>query len=85
MDKALFACDELCGFIVACALVRPEGIRGMQAKSVRKKLKQKSFAASVNRDDITIGASGFDVDLNEHIQFCIDALLPHADELKLLP
>lgn len=85
LDKALFACDELCGFIGACALVRPDGINGMQAKSVKKKLKQKSFAASVNRNDITQGAEEFDVELNEHIQFCIDALLPHAEELELLP
>jgi len=85
LDKALFACDELCGFIGACALVRPEGIKGMQAKSVKKKLKQKSFAASVNRNDIIQGAEEFEVDMNEHIQFCIDALLPHAKELELLP
>ena len=85
MDKVLFACDELCGFIVACCLVRPEGIKGLQAKSVKKKLKQKSFAASVNRDDITDGAAELGVDLGEHIQFCIDALTPFAEELGLLP
>jgi putative nucleotidyltransferase with HDIG domain len=85
LDKALFACDELCGFIVAVALVRPEGIHGMKSKSVRKKMKQKSFAASVNREDITAGAEDFGVDLNEHIQFCIDALTPHAEKLGLTP
>ena len=85
MDKVLFACDELCGFIVACCLVRPEGIQGLQAKSVKKKLKQKSFAASVNRDDITQGAEELGVDLGEHIQFCIEALSAHAAELELLP
>ncbi len=83
LDKALFACDELCGFITACAYVRPQGIVGMTAKSVRKKMKQKSFAAAVNRDDITGGAGEFGVDLNEHIQFVIDALTRHAEALKL--
>ena len=81
LDKALFACDELCGFIVAVGLVRPEGLAGMKSKSVRKKMKQKSFAAAVNREDITTGAEAFGVDLNEHIQFCIDALQPHAELL----
>lgn len=85
MDKALFAVDELCGFITACALVRPDGIHGMKAKSVRKKMKQKSFAEKVNRDDIVNGAAELGVDLNEHIQFCIDALAEHADELQLSP
>jgi putative nucleotidyltransferase with HDIG domain len=85
LDKALFACDELCGFITAVAYVRPEGIHGMQAKSVRKKMKQKSFAANVNRDDIVRGAEEFGVDLNEHIQFVIDALQQNADQLKLGP
>ena len=83
MDKALYACDELCGFITACAYVRPEGIHGMKAKSVRKKMKQKSFAAAVNRDDIIHGAEDFEVELNEHIQFVIDALQANAEELKL--
>lgn len=85
MDKALFACDELCGFITAVAYVRPEGINGMKAKSVRKKMKQKSFAAAVNRDDIINGAEEFGVELNEHIQFVIEALQERADELKLGP
>ncbi len=85
LDKALYACDELCGFLVACAYVRPEGIRGMTAKSVRKKMKQKSFAAAVNRDDLVRGAEDFGVELNEHIQFVIDALQANAEPLKLTP
>ena len=83
LDKCLYACDELAGFITACAMVRPEGIAGMQAKSVRKKMKQKGFAAAVNRDDIVKGAADLGVDLNEHIQFVIDAMAASADELKL--
>jgi predicted hydrolase (HD superfamily) len=83
MDKALYACDELAGFITACAVVRPERIVGLQAKSVRKKMKQKSFAAAVNRDDITRGAEDLGVDLSEHIQFVIDAMAARADELDL--
>lgn len=85
LDKGLFACDELCGFITACAYVRPDGISGMKSRSVRKKMKQKSFAAAVSRDDIINGAADFGVDLNEHIQFVIDALQQNAMELKLNP
>ncbi len=85
LDKTLFACDELCGFITAVALVRPTGIEGMKAKSVRKKMKQKSFAEKVIREDITSGAEAIGVDLNEHIQFVIDALAEHATLLKLTP
>lgn len=85
MDKALYACDELAGFITAVARVRPEGIHGMKAKSVRKKLKQKSFAAAVNRDDITRGAEDLGVELNEHIQFVIDAMAGCAESLGLDP
>lgn len=85
LDRTLYACDELAGFITACAMVRPEGIRGMQAKSVRKKMKQKSFAAAVNRDDIVRGAEDLGVELNEHIQFAIDAMAAEADQLGLLP
>lgn len=85
MDKTLYACDELCGFITAVAYVRPDGIHGMKAKSVRKKMKQKSFAAAVNREDIVNGAEDFGVELNEHIQFVIEALQQQADELKLGP
>ena len=85
MDKALYACDELCGFITACALVRPGRLEGLKPKSVRKKLKQASFAAAVNRDDITNGAQDFGVELNEHIEFCIAAMATIAEELGLLP
>ena len=83
LDKALYACDELAGFISAVALVRPDGIHGMKAKSVRKKMKQKSFAAAINRDDIVRGAEDLGVELNEHIQLVIDAMADHADTLGL--
>jgi putative nucleotidyltransferase with HDIG domain len=83
LDKALYACDELAGFITACAMVRPERIVGMTASSVKKKLKTKAFAASINRDDITRGASDLGVELDEHIQFMIDAMGGIADELGL--
>ena len=87
LDKALFACDELAGFIAACAYVRPEGIIGMKPKSVKKKLKQPSFAAGVNRDDVYTGAAELEpesgMDLDAHLQFVIDALAERADELGL--
>ncbi|MFK7818375.1 MAG: HDIG domain-containing metalloprotein [Planctomycetaceae bacterium] len=83
IDKALYACDELCGFITACALVRPTRLEGLKPKSVRKKMKTASFAASVNRDDIVNGAEDFGVELNEHITFCIEAMSGIADELGL--
>ena len=83
MDKALYACDELAGFITAVALMRPEGIGGMQVKSVKKKMKQKSFAANVSREDIVRGAQDLGVDLDEHIQFVIDAMAGIAAELGL--
>jgi len=85
MDKALYACDELAGFISAVARVRPEGIAGMTAKGVKKKLKQKSFAAAVNRDDIVNGADDLGVDLTEHIDFVIGAMTQIADELGFTP
>ncbi len=85
LDKTLYACDELCGFLVACALMRPERLSGMTAKSVRKKMKQASFAAAVSRDDIIRGAADLQVDLDEHISFLIAALQPLAAELDLLP
>ena len=85
LDKTLYACDELAGFITACAMVRPEGIAGMEARSVKKKLKSKGFAAAVNRDDITRGAADLGVDLDEHIQFVIDAMAAQAEELGLGP
>ncbi len=83
LDKTLYACDELCGFITACAMVRPNRLEGLEAKSVRKKLKQASFAAAVNRDDITRGADDLEVDLNEHIDFCIAAMQTIAADLGL--
>ncbi len=85
MAKTLYAVDELSGFIVACALVRPEGLEGLKAKSVRKKMKQKSFAAAVNREDIVRGAEGLGVDLNEHIEFVAGALRERSDVLGLAP
>jgi len=84
LDKALLACDELTGFIGACALVRPEGIATLTAKSVKKKLKDRRFAATVERPEIAAGVELLEVDLTEHIQFVIDALAPHAEELELL-
>lgn len=83
LDKALYACDELCGLISACALVRPGGVTDLSASSVKKKMKAKGFARTVNRDDVVRGATDFGVDLTEHIQFVIDALKPHAAELGL--
>lgn len=83
LDKTLYACDELCGFITACALVRPQRLGGLSAKSVRKKMKQASFAAAVNRDDIIRGAADLGVDLDEHIDFCIAAMAGIAAELGL--
>lgn len=83
LDKALLACDELTGFVGACALVRPEGIATLEPKSVRKKLKDKGFAAKVERDEVTAGAELLGVDLGEHIGFVIGALRPHAVELGL--
>jgi putative nucleotidyltransferase with HDIG domain len=85
MAKTLYAVDELSGFIVACALVRPEGLEGLRAKSVRKKMKQKSFAAAVNREDIVRGAEELGVDLNEHIEFVAGALRDRSDVLGLAP
>ncbi len=81
--KALFAVDELSGFIVACALVRPTGLEGMKPKSVKKKLKTPAFAAAVSRDDIHAGAALLGMELDEHIRHCIEALEPIAGELGL--
>jgi len=83
LDKTLYACDELAGFITACAMVRPERLAGMQPASVKKKLKAKGFAANVSRDDIARGAADLGVPLDEHIQFVIDAMTPIAGELGL--
>jgi predicted hydrolase (HD superfamily) len=83
LDKALLACDELTGFIGACCLVRPDGIATLAPKSVKKKLKDKGFAAKVERSEVNAGAELLAVDLAEHIAFIIDALKPHANELGL--
>ena len=85
MSRTLYAVDELSGFIVACALMRPERLENMKAKSVRKKMKQRSFAAAVNREDIVRGAEDLGVDLNEHIEFVAAALRERADILGLEP
>ncbi len=84
MERALAAVDELSGFVLACAYVRPEGISGLRAKSVRKKLRQPSFAAAVSRDDITRGAAELGVELDELIEAVIGALEPHAEQLGLV-
>ena len=81
MSKTLYAVDELSGFIVAVALMRPEGLENMKAKSVRKKMKQNSFAAAVNREDIVRGAEELGVNLNEHIEFVAGALRERAEAL----
>ncbi len=83
MEKALHAVDELSGFLVACAAVRPEGIRGLTPKSVKKKLKQPSFAAAVDREDVRHGAAELGIDFDEHVAFVIAALEARADELEL--
>ena len=83
LQKTIFACDELAGFVHACGLVRPDGIATLEPKSVRKKLKQPSFAAGVNRDEVYQGADELRVDLDEHITFVIAALRPIAAELGL--
>jgi predicted hydrolase (HD superfamily) len=85
MAKTLYAVDELSGFIAACALVRPTGIEGMKPKSVKKKLKQPSFAAAVNRDEVQRGIEELAVDQDEHIALIIEALAEHAAELGLEP
>lgn len=85
LDRALLACDELTGFVVAACLVRPEGVATLGAASVRKKLKDKSFAAKVERHEIAAGAEMLGVDLADHIAFVIEALKPHADELGIGP
>ena len=84
MEKALFACDELAGFITATALVKPsKSLAEVDAKSIRKKMKDKAFARSVSRDDIVNGAAALGIDLDEHIAFCIDAMKKIAPELGL--
>ena len=84
LEKTLFACDELAGFITASALVKPnKSLAEVDAKSVRRKMKDKAFARSVSRDDIINGAVEMGVDLDEHIAFCIDAMKSIAPELGL--
>jgi len=83
MKKSLFACDELSGFIHACGLVRPDGIETLEPKSVKKKLKQPSFAAGVHREDVYKGAEELGVELDDHIRFVVEALRPIAGELGL--
>ncbi|MGI6418409.1 MAG: HD domain-containing protein [Thermoguttaceae bacterium] len=83
LDRALVACDELSGFVVACCLVRPDGIASLQPKSVKKKLKDKAFAAKVDRQIIRLGLEWLAVEPDKHIQLVIDALKPHAEELGI--
>jgi len=83
LDRALLACDELTGFVVAAALVRPEGVRTLEPRSIRKKLKDRAFAAKVDRGEIEAGAKLLGVPLDEHVAFVIEALRPHAEELGI--
>lgn len=83
LDKALIACDELTGFIVACCQVRPDGITSLETKSVVKKLKDKGFAAKVDREEVYKGAELFGIDLNEHIAFIIEVLKKNRLELGI--
>ena len=83
MEQTLFAVDELTGFIMACAYVRPTGIHGLTPKSVKKKMKTPAFAAAVNRDELREGAEALGVDFDEHLAFVIAALEEQADELEL--
>jgi len=84
MEKTLFACDELAGFITACALVKPgKSLAEVEAASVKKKMKDKAFARSVNREDITVGAADLGVPIEEHIAFCVEAMKGVAGELGL--
>jgi len=83
LKRTLFACDELSGFVHACGLVRPTGIDGLEPKSVKKKLKQPSFAAGVHRDEVYAGAEGLGLELDDHIRNVVEALKPIAPELGL--
>jgi putative nucleotidyltransferase with HDIG domain len=83
MEKALFAVDELTGFIAACSMVRPEGIHGLSPKSVKKKMKMSAFAAAVSRDDLREGAELLGEDFDDHVAFVIKAMEDRADELEL--
>ena len=84
LDRVLLACDELTGFVGACALVRPDGLASLEPRSVLKKLKDKGFAAKVERAEVTRGAELLGVPLDAHVAFVIDALRPHAHELGLV-
>lgn len=84
MAKALFACDEICGFITACAILRPNKIADLEVSSVKKKLKDKAFAKNVSREDIQRGAEELGVPLDEHIQFIIEAMRASAERLGLV-
>ncbi len=84
LEKTLFACDELAGFLTACSYVKPgRSIHEVETPSVKKKLKDKAFARAINRDDIVNGAAGLGVDLDQHITFCIEAMRARAAELGL--
>ncbi|MGZ4431187.1 MAG: HDIG domain-containing metalloprotein [Gaiellales bacterium] len=83
LERTLYACDEVSGFVHACGLVRPDGLATLEARSVRKKLKQPSFARGVNREDVVRGAEELGVDLDEHITFVIEALRPVSAQLGL--
>lgn len=83
LDRALLACDEPTGFVMACCLVRPDGIATLEVASVKKRLRDKRFAATVDRGEVTAGAELLGVPLDEHLGFLIDALRPHAVELGL--
>jgi putative nucleotidyltransferase with HDIG domain len=83
LKRTLFACDELAGFVHACGLVRPDGIETLEPRSVKKKLKQPSFAAGVNRDDVRKGAEELGIELDEHIANVIESMRPVAGELGL--
>jgi putative nucleotidyltransferase with HDIG domain len=85
MEKALFAVDELAGFVLACAYVRPSGLEGMTPKSVKKKMKTPAFAAAVSREDMTQGAAELGVDFDEHLRTVIAALAQRSDELLPAP
>jgi putative nucleotidyltransferase with HDIG domain len=83
LKKTLFACDELSGFVHACGLVRPDGLESLEPRSVRKKLKQPSFAAGVHRDEVYRGAEELGIELDEHIANVVEAMRPIAGELGL--
>jgi predicted hydrolase (HD superfamily) len=83
LKRTLFACDELSGFVHACGLVRPDGIATLEPRSVKKKLKQPSFAAGVHRDEVYAGAEGLGLELDEHIVNVVEAMRPIAGELGL--